>query len=353
MASLKAIDFFCGAGGMSYGLAQAGIKVIAGIDVDPDCEKTYSFNNPGSVFIRRDIRSLSLAELSDKAGIKREDASVVFVGCSPCQYWTHINTDRDRSEHSKGLLRDFSRFVSHFRPGFIIIENVPGILKRKRESGLAEFLNFLTSTGYDVDYRITNVKDYGIPQIRKRFLLLGSCTGRKVVIPDGIHKPVTVWDTIGSHNGFPKIEAGAKDPTPFLHTSARLSEKNLRRIRLTPHDGGRSDSWRRIPDLQIKAYMGKDGCFRDVYGRMCWCRPAPTITTRFNSLSNGRFGHPEEDRAISLREGASLQTFPSTYVFIGSSESSIARQIGNAVPPALARELGRWLIGSWESAGEK
>jgi DNA (cytosine-5)-methyltransferase 1 len=135
-----------------------------------------------------------------------------------------------------------------------------------------------------------------------------------------------------------------------MHTTAFLSDKNKKRIRKTPKDGGTRLSWKDHSELQIDAYRCKDNIFRDVYGRMFWNKPAPTITTRFNSLSNGRFGHPEEDRALSLREGATLQTFPKTYRFRGKQESINARLIGNAVPPDLAKRIGNKIKENWENA---
>jgi DNA (cytosine-5)-methyltransferase 1 len=167
---------------------------------------------------------------------------------------------------------------------------------------------------------------------------------REVSFPEKTKEIKTVRDFIGVYNGFPKIPAGHKSMTGFLHTSAHLSPKNLKRIESTPIDGGTRSSWKDNDDLQLNTYQGKDKDFKDVYGRMFWDKPAPTITTRFNSLSNGRFGHPEENRAISLREGAVLQTFPKSYIFRGRSEAVIAKHIGNAVPPELAKRIGLHIL---------
>jgi DNA (cytosine-5)-methyltransferase 1 len=166
-----------------------------------------------------------------------------------------------------------------------------------------------------------------------------------VSLPAGTPNQVlTVGDFIGVANGFSRIEAGHRDHSKLQHTACGLSPENLSRIKLTPKSGGNRSSWKDNEALQIDAYRGKDKIFRDVYARMYWDRPAPTITTRFNSFSNGRFGHPDEDRAISLREGATLQTFPREYVFCGSNMNNLARQIGNAVPPELAFRIGRHLL---------
>ena len=335
---------------MTYGISQAGIHVLAGIDIDPDCRDTYQMNNPDSIFIEKDISELSEEELAELSGIKRDDDSLLFIGCSPCQYWTRINTSKEKSAKSKNLLREFQRFVSWFRPGYIAIENVPGLLKIKQENALENFLNFLKSEEYAYDHGLINANNYGVPQNRKRYLLISTRLSENIRIPKGrSDKSLTLRNYIGGDRGFPVVEAGHKDKTDFMHTVAALSEKNKIRIEKTPKDGGTRLSWKDDPGLQIDAYRGKDHIFKDVYGRMFWDKPAPTITTRFNSLSNGRFGHPYENRAISLREGATLQTFPKTYIFRGTSEVSIARQIGNAVPPEMARKIGITIEKSYKS----
>lgn len=344
--ALKAIDFFCSIGGMTHGFRQANVDVVAGIDIDPTCKETYEFNNPGSKFIEADVRAYSFKALREAAGIKTNDDDLIFIGCSPCQYWTIINTDKTKSKNSRNLLGDFQRFVEHFKPGFVVVENVPGILKRKRASGLDKFIESLEGMSYTVAYGIENANDFGVPQTRRRFLLLASRV-TEVEMPKGDPKErATVRDFIGVQNGFPKIEAGHRDETDFLHTACSLSVENLKRIHVTKHDGGTRESWRDNPDLQIKAYKGKDQSFKNVYGRMWWDKPAPTITTRFNSLSNGRFGHPDEDRALSLREGATLQTFPRSYVFKETSINAIAQHIGNAVPPRLSTAIAKLIVRS-------
>lgn len=341
---LKAVDFFCGAGGMSYGLARAGIKVLAGIDWDESCRKTYEANNKPARFLRRDISSLSPANLARYLAIRRHDDSLIFVGCSPCQFWSKVNTDRRKSKKSIFLLAEFERFVDWFRPGFVFIENVPGLQSKKRPSVLPPFKKFLRDRGYTVAHGVVNANHFGVPQNRKRYVLIATRLTNKLRLPRRTKSRPRVEDCLGVANGFPRIPAGHKDKSALLHTSAALSLKNQRRIAKTPINGGTRESWANDPELQIPAYKGKDDIFRDVYGRMFWQRPAPTITTRFNSFSNGRFGHPDENRAVSLREGATLQTFPKCYVFKGANQMTIARQIGNAVPPKLARRIGRHLI---------
>jgi len=343
--SLRAVDFFCGAGGMSYGLSQAGIKVLGGVDNAVDCEKTYEENIPGAKYIRHNITTLTAPELARRLNLERDDADLIFSGCSPCQFWSKIRTDKTKSFETAFLLRQFQRFIKYFRPGYVVVENVPGLYKRKDNTLLSDFLKFLDSQGYNYQDGIINANHFGVPQNRMRYLLIASRVS--TISPMPVDPPggsLTVADFIGVQNGFPEIAHGNRDGSSFLHTAAALSEKNVRRIEVTPVSGGDRTSWAGDPELQINAYRGKDNIFRDVYGRMSWDRPAPTITTRFISLSNGRFGHPEENRAISVREGATLQTFPKDYQFHTTNLATLARQIGNAVPPALAQRIGEHLI---------
>ncbi len=340
---LRAVDFFCGGGGMTHGLRMAGIDVLGGVDIASDCKETYEFNNRPSVFVERDVSSLDAESMSDIFGIRRDDRGLVFVGCSPCQYWSKIRTDRTKSERSAFLLKEFERFIGSFLPEFVVLENVPG-LRSNPQSYLPRFLDFLKRTGYAFADDVIDASRYSVPQHRHRYLLVASRHHRNVALPEGEESVVTVRQVIGEENGFPSIPAGHADDTDFMHTSSDLSPLNMRRIQMTPLNGGDRLSWKDDPELQLDAYKGRDDIFKDVYGRVRWDTPAPTITTRFNSLSNGRFGHPEEDRALSLREGASLQTFPRHYRFFGSNRNAVARQIGNAVPPLLARHIGDHLM---------
>ncbi len=342
--TLSAVDFFCGAGGMSFGLFQAGIQVLGGVDNAVDCRETYEANVPGAKYIRHNITTLSAPELGRRLKLEPDDPNLVFCGCSPCQFWSKIRTDKTKSLKTAFLLRQFQRFIRYFRPGYVVVENVPGLYTRKDNAILSEFLRFLSSQGYNYKDGVINANHYGVPQNRMRYLLIASRVSTISPLPsDPTSASPNVADFIGVKNGFAKIEHGHRDDTPFLHTTAALSEKNVQRISMTPASGGNRAAWANDPYLQIDAYRGKDHIFRDVYGRMAWEKPAPTITTRFVSLSNGRFGHPEENRAISIREGATLQTFPSDYRFHAKSLNTLARQIGNAVPPALAKLIGEHL----------
>jgi DNA (cytosine-5)-methyltransferase 1 len=339
--TLKAIDFFCGAGGMSYGFSQAGIRVLGGIDHDADCKGTYEGNIENANYMQRDITGLSCEAVADFFGISPNDDQLVFCGCSPCQFWSKVQTDRTKSRRTAFLLQHFERFILHFRPGFVVVENVPGLLRNKRHTILPKFTEFLTHQGYSFKDGIVDANHYGVPQHRRRYLLIATRLLDQVTLPlPSKNSSLTVRYAIGKRAGLSSLAAGQGDRKDPLHRAAALSSKNLRRIKKTPDDGGDRSSWRGYRKLQLKAYDGHDDIFADVYGRMHWDRPAPTITTRFNSLSNGRFGHPKQHRAISLREGAILQSFPRKFRFLGSSNASIARQIGNAVPPRMARRIG-------------
>lgn len=341
---MKAVDFFCGGGGMSCGMLQAGIEVLAGIDYEIACRDTYETNITGAKFIHADVCELKEESLQEQLNLKKNDDELILIGCSPCQFWSIINTDKKKSEKSKNLLVEFERFVKFFNPGYVVVENVPGVLRRKEESGLDNFINWLENNGFNVHFEIHNTCDYGVPQSRRRFTLLASRIGKDKVFPEKVSKRKTVADVIGEKNGFKKIAAGTVDKTDFLHTASRITEKTLRRLRKVEKDGGNRLGFADDPELQLPCFVGKDDSFKDTYGRLFWNKPANTITTKFFSVSNGRFVHPEEDRALSLREGATLQSFPLDYKFRAKSIEAIARQIGNAVPPEYARQIGLAIV---------
>lgn len=343
LGMIKAIDYFCGGGGMSYGLKTAGINVIAGIDNDPKVQSTYVANHPKTRFYLSDISQVIPAQLAHDLHIGVNDDSLVLVGCSPCQYWSLLKTDKTKSRKSAFLLEFFLSHVEFLRPGYVLIENVPGMHARD-DSPLTKFKTKLSSLGYSFDDAVVNCNDYGVPQNRMRYVLLATrlgeiklprpIAGRRRVLRDAIGKSV-----------FPTpISAGHQDDDSFFHRTSSLSPINMRRIRATPHDGGNRLAWKDNPELQLKAYVGRDDCFRDVYARLYWDKPAPTLTTRFISYSNGRFGHPQQDRALSVREGAAIQSFPLSYKIKSRTVSDAARIVGNAVPPKMALAIGKQIL---------
>ena len=336
-ANLQAVDFFCSAGGVTAGFKQAGIDVLGGIDIDIKCKETYEKNN-NAKFLHADVSKLKKRQLITQFKIRRNQDNLIFVGCSPCQYYSNINTDKTKSIETRLLLADFQEFVEYYKPGHIFIENVPG-LDRKEDSPLGKFKFFLKQNNYFYTEGIVNAKYFGVPQNRRRYILIASRIIKNLSIPPVYKKNIkTVKNTIGDSRLFKPIEAGTIDKTDFIHTASSLSDTNLQRIKLTHKDGGDHRAWSKKIDLQLNCYKNHDGHY-DVYGRMHWNKPAPTITTRFDSLSNGRYGHPEQNRAISLREGASLQSFPLDYKFYATSKNAIAKMIGNAVPPELAKRI--------------
>lgn len=340
----KAVDFFCGAGGMSCGFSKAGVKILAGIDIEPQFEKTYLANHIGTKFINENITQYQPEDLRSELGIQKYDNNLIFIGCSPCQYWSRINNNRHKSSYSNNLIYDFQRFVQYFMPGHLVVENVPGIIKEKNNHVLLSFLDFLMFNGYKYEYKIIRTDHYGVPQRRNRFVLIASRVKDKIIFPEPEEEQkLTVRKFIGQHNGFPILTDGHSDSNDFMNSTSALSSKNKRRIELTEKDGGTRLAWKDDPELQIPAYKDKDHYYRSIYGRLWWDRPATTITTRFIATSCGRFTHPEENRGLSLKEGATLQTFPKNYVFVGGLVS-VAKQIGNAVPPEMARRIALSII---------
>lgn len=347
---IKAVDFFCGGGGMSFGMKNAGIEILAGIDYEPECKETYEANIEGAKFIQADVFELKEQELENELKLQKNDDNLLLIGCSPCQFWSIINTDRKKSEKSKNLLIEFERFVKYFNPGYVVVENVPGVLRKKKESGLEDFINWLEGNKYTVHFKVHNTNDFNVPQNRQRFTLIANRVSNIELkpIPEEGKRP-TVRDTIGELNGFPKLKAGNRDPEN-INTVSGLQPICLERMQYIKKDGGNRFGFAHIERLQLKCFINREKSFRDTFGRLWWDRPSSTITTKFYAVSNGRFTHPEEDRAISLGEGAALQSFPRDYKFYGKSIASIARLIGNAVPPEYAKRIGQAIINNHPNA---
>ena len=338
---ISAVDLFCGAGGLTHGLLRAGIRVEAGIDIDAHAAHAYNANNSGVQFIEWDVtrkKSTSISKLFASGKIK------LLAGCAPCQPFSKL-TNGVKRHRSWGLLDNFGRLVEGVMPDLVTMENVPELANRGCDV-FEKFLKTLRLNAYSVDWKVVNCADYGAPQSRKRLVLLASRLGKIEVPPGhliGERLPMTVREAIG---GLPPVMAGTIHPKDSLHVASQLSPLNMRRIRHTPHDGGTKASW--PAKLVLECHLKKSGArYQSIYGRMWWDRPAPTMTTLCNGIGNGRFGHPEQDRAITLREAALLQTFPANYEFWPPGKKpnygAIARMIGNAVPPALGLALGRAL----------
>jgi DNA (cytosine-5)-methyltransferase 1 len=337
---MPAFDFFCGAGGLTRGLLDAGIRVLAGFDRDGKCKQSYETNNQGVKFVEGDVRDVTLTELKRQARGK-PFSEMLFAGCAPCQPFSKQNKNGS-SRHDATLLLEFGRLVEEALPGQILVENVPGMARVKGNSTFRRFLRLLEVNGYQYEFDILDAKEYGVPQTRRRMILI-AMQGIRPTIPKPTHGrnllPYRSVRNAISH--FPPIKAGERHLIIPNHSTASISPLNMERLHSTPHDGGDRRSWPR--HLRLACHNGNYEGHTDVYGRMSWNNPASTLTGRCNSISNGRYGHPTQDRAISLREAAALQSFPDGYVFFGS-QKHVALQIGNAVPVRFAEVLGKHIL---------
>lgn len=335
--NVSVVDLFCGAGGLAYGLKKAGLTIAAGVDLDPACEHPFTANC-GGVFDRRSVADLTKEDL----GRWFAGANVrVLAGCAPCQPFSTYSQSRKSPDGRWELLRSFLRLALETRPEIVTMENVRGLAARPVWH---EFVEALEAAGYEVVWEQLRCQDYGVAQTRKRLVLIASLVGR-VSIPRKIADlPVaSVRSAIGD---LPMLAAGDTDALDPLHCASRLSARNLARIKLSRPGG----SWRDWPkDVRNACHTRSTGeTYPSVYGRMAWDDPAPTITTQCFGFGNGRFGHPEQDRAISLREAALLQSFPKEYSFVGEGGrltfSKVGKLIGNAVPPKLGEAIGRAIL---------
>lgn len=341
-SSVCAVDLFCGAGGLTHGLVQAGIRVVAGIDIDEQAEHAYRRNNPGSDFLGWDVGSKNYTSI-EKLFIPGKHT--LLAGCAPCQPFSKLTYGEERHE-SWDLLNNFGRFVKGILPDMVTMENVPELADRGKEV-FERFVRTLKRLEYHVDWRVINCIEYRIPQSRRRLVLLASRLG-PLSVPEGRYRYPSRWKTVRRTIGrLASLAAGETDPDDPLHAACQLSDLNIRRIRATPHDGGTRKHW--PDDLVLDCHRKKTGkTYGSIYGRMWWDRPAPTMTTLCTGIGNGRFGHPDQDRSITLREAALFQTFPKGYQFWPADErvnrKAVGRMIGNAVPPRLARVLGEAIM---------
>lgn len=339
--SVGAVDLFCGVGGLTYGLRTAGIDVVAGFDLDSSCQYAYDANNGEGKFICKNIADVTGEEVS---GLLKDFDIKVLVGCAPCQPFSKHRKDKKHREKHKdwGLLAQFGRLVREVQPDYVSMENVPEL---EKESIFADFLNTLKSQGYAVQYGVVKAEDYGVPQRRRRLILLASKNGDISLIDPtvAVGHAMTVREAIEK---LPAVQAGANCPTDALHTASALSDLNMKRMQASKPNG----TWRDWPEeLRSDCHKKITGAtYPSVYGRMAWDETSPTITTEFYIYGTGRFGHPVQDRALTLREGAVLQSFPANYVFLKDGEPVIrkrlARQIGNAVPPKLGEAIGKSIL---------
>lgn len=336
MPVIEAVDLFCGVGGLTCGLQSAGIRVRAGYDIDPVCKYPYESNN-GATFVTQSVAELSGADL---ANWYSPGAIRLLAGCAPCQPFSTLANGCEKKDETKwGLLGEFARLVRELKPELVTMENVPRVTNH---APYHDFVETLEEMGYHVDSRRVRCADYGIPQERRRFVLIASRLGpAHIPLPSG---PVrTVREAIGH---LPELNAGQTDATDPLHKARNLTPINLQRIRASKPGG----TWEEWPEeLRAPCHKALTGAsYRSVYARMRWDKPAPTMTTQCYNFGTGRFGHPEQDRSITLREAAIIQSFPNAYEFVPPGEiahfATVGRMIGNAVPPRLGEVVGRVFI---------
>ena len=328
------VDVFCGVGGLSHGFARAGFHVAAGIDVDETCRFAFEANNGGQ-FVGRSIDAVSAGDL---AGLYPPGARRILVGCAPCQPFSAYTPEAKKRRTGKwGLIEAFQDRVMALQPEVVSMENVPRLASFDDGRVLNRFIDCLEGA-YTVTKQLVDCQAYGVPQRRKRLVVLASKLGRLSLMSPTRKNDPTVRGAIGR---LPPVSHGATDPGDRMHSACKLSALNLKRIRASTPGG----SWQEWPDdLRAACHRRASGkWYRNVYGRMAWDEPAPTITTGCFGFGRGRFGHPVQDRAITLREAALLQTFPPEYAFVAPEDpvhfASVGRHVGNAVPVALAEAI--------------
>jgi len=327
---------------LSCGLSAEGVRVVAGIDVDPACQYPYEANHADAQFLLRDITTITGQELN---ALWSPGAVRLLAGCAPCQPFSSYANTATVDKSKWRLLREFARLVDECQPDLVTMENVPRL---RQAAPFKDFLRALRRGGYHVDYGVVNTADYGAPQQRKRLVLVASRFG-PVSMPNPTHADSSRWVTVRQAIGhLTKLRDGQACKQDPLHVASQLSELNRARIRVSKPGG----TWRDWPShLVAECHRRESGKHSaGVYGRMEWDKPAPTMTTLCNGYGNGRFGHPEQHRAITLREAAIFQSFPANYRFVPKGGQvvmrAIARLIGNAVPPKLGEAVARALYAS-------
>ncbi len=341
MANLSAVDLFSGCGGLTLGLKWAGFKVVAAIDNDPIAGEAYKANHPEVRLFNADIREIPAERLRDELALKKGELDLL-AGCPPCQGFSTIRTlngSRKIHDSSNDLIFQFIKFIEELLPKALLLENVPGLVKDHR---LVKFCNTLRAFGYEFFApKLLDAADYSVPQRRLRMILIASRFGC-ISFAKPCSDRITVRDTIGS------MESCNNSNDPLHNIRARRSDRIQELINSIPKDGGsRTD----LPaDQQLSCHRDFNG-FKDVYGKMKWDNIAPTLTTGCYNPSKGRFLHPAENRAITMREAALLQSFPIDYIFPSKGKTIVSKLIGNALPPRFvashANEISSYLKKYW------
>lgn len=325
-----AVDLFCGSGGVSQGLRAAGWRVVAACDNDPTAAATYRANHLETELVEADIQLDSTIEAIAAAAIGLAIDLVVI--CAPCQPFSSQNRHRGNDRREQLIVRALT-VVARLRPSLVFFENVPGLASPAYREIVTSVHAGLEKLGYAVsEPMVRDAADFGVPQRRRRCIMLAAKTSAAVDTFSNAHvhrEPKTVWSAIAD---LPVLASGEASSSDQLHRARTHQAIAVERLKHIPHDGGSRSS---LPDhLVLQCHRGRATSFSDVYGRMAWQSVAPTLTTGCTDLTRGRFAHPDQDRAITMREAARLQTFPDEYKFVGEP-AQISRQIGNAVPPTM------------------
>jgi DNA (cytosine-5)-methyltransferase 1 len=334
-AKWRAIDLFSGCGGLSAGLKRAGFKIVSAVEIDKLAASTYSKNHPEVHLIPRDIKDVKSSELMPKKGGKID----LVAGCPPCQGFSRVrrqNRSQAADDPRNNLLAQFQRVVEELEPAAVFMENVPGI---ENDPRFDAFIDRLEAIGYEVNWDILELSEFGVPQRRSRVVVLAG-KGFTIPMPRPRRCGRTVRTVIGD------LPKPAKSRNPLHNQITQHDERAMERIRAVPKNGGSRRAW---PDhLRLKCHGDCDG-FQDVYGRMAWDEVAPTITGGCINASRGRFIHPVQNRAITLFEAALLQTFRHRYYFnLEHGRYAAAEMIGNALPPHFADRVGRCIARALE-----
>lgn len=340
LPTISSVDLFCGVGGLTHGLLKSGIKVRAGVDLDTSCKYAYEANNKAK-FIEANISKVTGEQLKK---YWKDDEVKVLVGCAPCQPFSpHTNKIKDKEQGSKwNLLNEFIRLVKETEPDIVSMENVTNLSNKKI---FKNFVSRLKRLGYKVQHHNVYCPNYGIPQKRRRLVLLASKFGHiNIIAPTHKkEKHKTVRDAIAH---LEPVESGERSKKDILHFTTRLTEINIKRIKASLPNGTWED-WDK--SLRLECHKKESGkTYKSVYGRMSWNEPSPTITTQFYNYGTGRFGHPEQDRALTIREASILQSFPAKYKFVEKNKevsiTKIGTHIGNAVPVNLGFAIGKSIL---------
>jgi DNA (cytosine-5)-methyltransferase 1 len=333
---LTAIDLFAGAGGLSLGLSEASFDVIGAVELDELAAETYRINHPDTLLWACDIREIDATEMLDTLGLYKGELDLL-ASCPPCQGFSSVRTlngGREINDARNDLIEEVARLIRDLEPRAVMMENVPGLLTDDRRD---RFIDELNTLGYDAKDTVLDVRDYGVPQRRPRYVLLAIRDGEARFAPRA-RRPKSVREAIAD------LPAAGSSGDPLHDHGENRRVDVVERIALTPHDGGsRTD----LPDSwQLDCHRRCDGFF-DVYGRMAWDDVAPTITGGCVNPSKGRFLHPVENRSITLREAAVLQGFPPDYEFsLRRGKYAAAAMVGNALPPPFIKRHARAVVRS-------